>query len=181
MAIANKKPVSDSDFERYFKGEGKSIWESARDQITPKYDSGKPPKVYPPNIARLAIVALFVIGILGSANIMTNLEMGATAAGLGGGSFCLSLMGKNVKNRKDELLPLFLVTLVSVTLGGLGCSNIITASQVGIGVVGIIASMAPLSSCISCAIYRPIKREIFAQAKLDYAKMEAKSTEEKKA
>ncbi len=101
------------------------------------------PNVRYDTIGTIIGVALFIIGCLAAARKFPNPALGWTVVGLSSTFVILTLIrsihieGAIEKNKKQLLLTALVLGVV-LTLGGLGGTHILTAKQVGQGILGII-------------------------------------------
>jgi len=102
-------------------------------------------------LSTLAGMALFIIGCIGAAGAFPGSSIGWVAVGLGGGGFALSLAAGNLKKRKLDLIPAAIIAAIVVTIGALGGAGVLSATQVGWGIVGTTLAAGPIFCCFSCA------------------------------
>jgi hypothetical protein len=95
-------------------------------------------------VSVIASCALFIIGCIGAAGILPGSLIGWTAVGLGGAGFLLSLSLGNFEKRKVELITGALLAAVYVTVGALGATGILSATQVGWGIIGSSLAAMPV-------------------------------------
>lgn len=84
-------------------------------------------------------LALFIIGCIGaSGGFAAAPAIGGAAIGLSVVGFALTLAQGNFKKRTFELVLSGLMAAAFITVGALGAAGVLTATQVGWGIVGTI-------------------------------------------
>lgn len=92
----------------------------------------------------LIMIAVLVIGSMAAAQAFPPCATGWTTLGLGGGYMVVKLLGKDLHERRVDLLASALVSALLITSGSLGATAILTSSQLGyvlLGVAGFAACM----------------------------------------
>jgi hypothetical protein len=98
----------------------------------------------------IASMALFIIGCVGAAGAFPGSAIGWTTVGLAGGGFALSIAAGNFKLRKFDLIISGLMTAALVTIGAFGGAGILSATQVGWGIIGTSLAAMPLGCIVNC-------------------------------
>lgn len=102
------------------------------------------------SLAAIAGIALFIIGCVGAAGAFPGSAIGWVTVGLAGGRFALQLAMGNFKQRKIDLIVSGLLAAVLVTVGTLGGMGVLSATQVGWGIIGTALAFVPLRCTTSC-------------------------------
>lgn len=110
------------------------------------------------SIAAVASTALFIIGCVGAAGAFPGSTIGWVTIGLGGGSYALSLSLGNLQKRKFDVITGGLVATALVVVGALGGAGILTAQQVGWGIVGTTLANIPISCIRSSFLQSQVRR-----------------------
>ncbi len=83
------------------------------------------------------LMAVFVIGCVGAAQLIPAAEMGWTIVGLGGAYSALKLLACRLGSRKIDLLWSVLTNAVVVSFGALTALGILTTGQAGYALIGV--------------------------------------------
>jgi hypothetical protein len=93
-------------------------------------------------------LALFIIGCIGAAGAFPGPTMGWVTVGLAGGGFVLQFVPGNLKQRKVDLICGSLGWVAAIAIGTLGGLGILSATQVGWSILGIIAGNLVIGACV---------------------------------
>ena len=105
--------------------------------------------------ATVLLVALFVIGIAATTGALSGVATATCVSGLGGGAMVTQLLGGNLKNRKFDVLTSALFATTLLVVGALGFGGVLSAAQMGQGVIGTLLIQGAFYFCIA----RPIAHE----------------------
>lgn len=89
--------------------------------------------------------SLYIIGCVGVSGALSGSTMGWITVGLGGQIVAVNLVYGNLKTHKFHSIGLGLMASALVTVGALGAAGILSATQVGWGMVGTLLSATPMS------------------------------------
>lgn len=112
------------------------------------------------SLAIIAGIALFIIAAMGAAGRIPGPTLGWTAVGLSAVCLTGGLSMGNIKKRKLELILAVVVTVAVVTLGTLGGLKVLSARQVGFGIIGTTLGSGVPNTIINYLETRRFKQEI---------------------
>lgn len=99
-------------------------------------------------LSAVTLIALFIIGCTGAAGKIHHFPIGWVATGLGVGGYILHLAYGKLEERKFELITLGCVSSMIVFLGVLGGAKLLSAKQVGWGIVGTLLLTFLFYNCL---------------------------------
>lgn len=102
------------------------------------------------SVSAVSMVALFVLGCLGAAGVMSAGTLGWCAVGLGAGGFLISLPSLRGKTLVKTLVVGGLVAAAIVTVGALGIAGVLSAQVIGWAILGSFLGQMVLGTCIAC-------------------------------
>ncbi len=102
----------------------------------------------------LVMIAVLVIGSMASAQAYPSCATGWTALGLGGGYMVVKLLGKDLHERRADLIASSLVAALLITFGSLGAAHVLTSPQLGYVLLGV----AGLAACMTIGMQMGAKR-----------------------
>jgi hypothetical protein len=109
-------------------------------------------------VAFITSLALFIIGCVGAAGAFPGSTIGWVTVALAGGGFVLNLALGNFKQRKFELILGGLLVAALIPVGVLGGVGILSATQVGWGILG-----TSLATSLAGGVYSCLKRKQIEQ------------------
>lgn len=94
--------------------------------------------IFAPLVAATALTAIttLVIGVLGMSGVLSSTTAGWVILGLGAGGGIMRISLGNLSGRRIYLIATTLVALAFVVLGALGGTGILSATQLGWGIIG---------------------------------------------
>jgi len=100
-------------------------------------------------------LALFIIACLGMSGALPASTVGWCAVGIGGGTFLLRLANGDLKKRKCDVVVDILCTATLVILGSLGSAGVLSAYQLGSGIIGAVIIARTFGVCDFCRVMVP--------------------------
>lgn len=82
------------------------------------------------------LLAVFVIGALGTSSILPLHVVGWTIVALGGSYIVVKLLAKDLKTRKVDLVTSAIIAAAIMTVGALGAFNVLSRTQLGFALMG---------------------------------------------
>jgi len=97
-------------------------------------------------LSNIVLLAVFIIGCAGAAQVIPGFAMGWSIVGLGGGYIAIKILGGNIKSRTVDLISSSIVAAAIIAFGALGCIGILTNAQMGYALIGSVVLTAFISS-----------------------------------
>lgn len=102
----------------------------------------------------LVMIAVLVIGSMAAAQAFPPSATGWTALGLGGGYMTVKFLGKDLHERRVDLIASALVAALLITVGSLGATGVLTSPQMGYVLLGV----SGLTTCMTIGMQMGAKR-----------------------
>lgn len=97
-------------------------------------------------LSNVVLLAVFIIGCAGAAQVIPGSAMGWSVVGLGGGYMAVKILAGNIKSRAVDLISSSIVAVAIIVFGTLGCIGVLTNAQMGYALIGSVVLTVFISS-----------------------------------
>jgi len=104
------------------------------------------------------LLTVFVIGCIGSAQVLSASIIGWSLVGLGAGYMAIKLLAGKCSQRKMDLISSAIICAILSTFGGLGIAGVLSNAHIGFAMIGGVCTVVLVTSFMMIGAKRQVER-----------------------